>query len=351
LNKNKKVLTKIKTADPEAYVEFKNCNKHNLKNIDVSIPYNRMTAITGVSGSGKSTLLLETIYPALKAITENKISYLKKQPQFVGGGTMIQRTVLIDQSPIGRTPRSNPATYTGVFTDIRDVFASMVDAKAQGFNAGRFSFNVKGGRCENCKGAGVIKVEMQFLADVYVKCDVCAGRRYNLETLSIKYRNKSINEVLDMTVDEATDFFTNHWKITRTLKILQSVGLGYIELGQSAPTLSGGEAQRVKLAKELYTNVNSHTIYLLDEPTTGLHMYDINKLVKVMRNLVEQGNTVVVIEHNLDIIKNSDYIIDLGKEGGAAGGEIIYQGKTEGLLKQEESDTSHYLREYLNEGY
>jgi excinuclease ABC subunit A len=192
---------------------------------------------------------------------------------------------------------------------------------------------------------------MQFLADVYVKCDVCVGKRYNLETLSIKYKNKTINEVLDMTVDEAAEFFVNHWKITRTLRILQSVGLGYIELGQSAPTLSGGEAQRVKLAKELYTNINSHTIYLLDEPTTGLHMYDVNKLVKVLRNLVEQGNTVVVIEHNLDIIKNSDYIIDLGKEGGEKGGEVIYQGNIEGLLNETDSDTAHYLKEYLDEGY
>ncbi len=348
LAKKKEIRTDRNETEPGQYLEFKGCGQHNLKDIDVRFPLERMTGVTGVSGSGKSTLLLDTVYP----VVESHLNpYYKGEFGKIQGYTgldNIQRAVLIDQSPIGRTPRSNPATYTGVFTYIREVFAATLEAKAQGYKPGRFSFNVKGGRCENCQGAGVIRVEMQFLADVYVKCDVCQGRRYNTETLSVQYKGKSIDEVLSMSVDEAHEFLQHHWKIRRILKTMQDVGLGYIELGQPAPTLSGGEAQRVKLAKELYTNVKIHTLYLLDEPTTGLHMYDVDKLIKVLRNLVHQGNTVVIIEHNLDVIKNCDYIIDLGPEGGEEGGRVVFQGPTRQLPKEKKSYTGQFLEKYLN---
>ncbi len=326
---------------------IRGCRQHNLKNITVSLPVNRMVGITGVSGSGKSSLLLDTLYPTIKHETNDVSSEPLGDFDSIEGASTIERVVLIDQSPIGRTPRSNPATYTGVFTHIRDVFASTMDAKAQGYKPGRFSFNVRGGRCENCQGGGSIKVEMQFLADLYVTCDVCKGARYNRETLEIRYKEKSIADVLHMTVDEALLFFEHSSNISRILTVLQNVGLGYMELGQAAPTLSGGEAQRVKLAKELYTNIYVHTAYLLDEPTTGLHFYDVDKLIKVLRHLVEQGNSVFLIEHNLDVIKNCDYVVDLGPEGGNGGGHVVFQGTTAELLKDPTSHTAQYMREYL----
>ena len=327
---------------------FKGATAHNLKNIDVTIPLNRMVGITGVSGSGKSSLLLETVYPVLEKALNPYYKGENPLIKSVSGIENVQRVVLVDQSPIGRTPRSNPATYTGVFTYIRDLFASTLDAKARGYNPGRFSFNVKGGRCENCQGAGVIKVEMQFLADVYITCDVCNGRRYNSETLDVTFKGKSIDQVLAISTDEAFAFFENHHKIQKILRVMQNVGLGYIELGQPAPTLSGGEAQRVKLAKELYTNVHVHSVYILDEPTTGLHMYDVDKLIGVLRNLVEQGNTVLVIEHNLDVIRNCDYVVDLGPEGGDEGGKLLFQGTISDLTHQKNSYTAEYVRKYRN---
>ncbi len=345
----KRVIGRANKKDkPTNQLFFYGCSQNNLKNIDVAIPLQRMVGVTGVSGSGKSTLVLDTIY---KAASKGLNPYFKAetgQVNKIKGLENIQRVVLVDQSPIGKTPRSNPATYTGVFTPIRELFAMTTEAKALGYNAGRFSFNVKGGRCENCQGGGVIKVEMQFLADVYITCDVCMGRRYNSETLGIKYKDKNIYDVLKISVNEAKEFFKHHPKIERILTVLENVGLGYIELGQPAPTLSGGEAQRVKLAKELYTNTSVHTLYILDEPTTGLHMYDVEKLIKVLRNLVNQGNTVVVIEHNLDVIKNCDYIIDLGLEGGDKGGQIVFQGGIDELLQNQTSYTAFYLRKYLN---
>jgi len=325
------------------------CRENNLKNLNVEFPLQKLICVTGVSGSGKSTLVVDTLYRALyrhfNPFSREKIGKHEK----IEGLEHVKKIVLIDQSPIGRTPRSNPATYTGCFTYIREVFSETLAAKSLGYKPGRFSFNVHGGRCENCQGAGVIKVEMQFLSDVYVKCDVCHGKRYNSETLSVTYKNKTIDEVLKMTVDEASDFFSHHWKIQRVLKTMQEVGLGYIGLGQSATTLSGGEAQRVKLAKELYTNLRYHSLYLLDEPTTGLHMEDIKKLLKVLRDLVIQGNTVVLIEHNFEVIKNCDYLIDLGPEGGDKGGQLIFQGPTDQIAKIKPSYTGIFLNQYLNE--
>ena len=349
LTGRKKIAIQIDEKTPTRFIEFEGCKENNLKNINVRLPLDRMVGITGVSGSGKSSLLLDTIYPVLEARlgvnSKSRIGYLEDYK----GIEHIDRVVLMDQSPIGRTPRSNPATYTGLFTLIRDIFASTKEAKSLGYKSGRFSFNVKGGRCENCEGAGVIKVEMQFLADVYVVCDICRGRRYNLETLSVKFKDRDINEVLKMSVDEAYVFFENHWKVKRILKTMQEVGLGYIELGQQAPTLSGGEAQRVKLAKELYTSIKMHTLYLLDEPTTGLHVHDVSKLIKVLRNLVNAGNTVVVIEHNFDVVKNCDYLLDLGPEGGSAGGNLVFQGPTKEILEIKNSYTGQLLKEYLHE--
>jgi len=344
----RKSIPKLQNLLPyKEVLRFEGCSEHNLKAIDVQIPLGRMVGITGVSGSGKSSLLLDTIYPVI----ESQINQYYKGPigklERFSGISQIQRVVLVDQSPIGRTPRSNPATYTGAFTLIREIFAEVLEAKAAGYKPGRFSFNVKGGRCENCQGAGLIKVEMQFLADVYVKCDVCKGRRYNSETLNITFKGRRIDQILALTVDEAYLFFENHWKIRRILKTLQEVGLGYIELGQSATTLSGGEAQRVKLAKELYTSLKDHSLYLLDEPTTGLHLEDIRKLLKVLRELVKQGNTVVLIEHNFEVIKNCDYLIDLGPEGGVSGGQIVYQGPTEGIVQAKDSYTGKFYQQYL----
>jgi excinuclease ABC subunit A len=325
-------------------------SENNLKHIDTKFPLGNLIAVTGVSGSGKSTLIVDTLYPALKYYLEGHFSEKIGAFKELEGYSNIDRVYLVDQSPIGRTPRSNPATYVGFFDAIRDIYASTVEARSRGFERGRFSFNVKGGRCEKCMGAGVIKIEMQFLPDVYVKCDVCEGRRYNQDTLDIKYKGKSINEILTMTVEEATGFFTNHPAIHHKLKTLTDMGLGYIELGQPAPTFSGGEAQRIKLADELSRRETGKTLYILDEPTTGLHFYDIQKLLTALHQLVERGNTVVIIEHNLDVIKNCQYVIDLGAEGGAKGGNLVYQGEIPGILKNSHSYTGKYLKKHLAKG-
>ena len=321
--------------------------ENNLKNIDVEFPLGKFIALTGVSGSGKSTLLLNTLYPALmRALYGSKLE--SGAHDIIRGMENIDKVVDIDQSPIGRSPRSNPATYTGVFSNIRDFFAELPEAKARGYGPGRFSFNVKGGRCEACQGDGQIKIEMNFLADVYVECDKCHGTRYNEETLSVKYKGKSIADVLDMTVDEAYRFFINHPQISRKLELLKRVGLDYIKLGQSSLDLSGGEAQRIKLSKELSARGTGQTLYILDEPTTGLHFEDIKQLLGVLHEFVEQGNTVIVIEHNLEVIKTADWIIDLGPVGGAGGGRVIATGAPEDVVRNPESLTGKYLAKYLD---
>ena len=321
--------------------------ENNLKNINVDFPLGKFIALTGVSGSGKSTLLLDTLYPALmRALYNSKIEAGKHD--IIRGMENVDKVVDIDQSPIGRTPRSNPATYTGVFTNIRDFFAALPEAKARGYSSGRFSFNVKGGRCEACQGDGQIKIEMNFLADVYVECDKCHGARYNDETLAVKYKGKSIADVLNMTVDEAYRFFINVPQIARKLELLKRVGLDYIKLGQSSLDLSGGEAQRIKLSKELAARSTGQTIYILDEPTTGLHFEDIKMLLSVLHELVDQGNTVIVIEHNLEVIKTADWIIDLGPTGGAGGGKVIATGTPEQVAANPESLTGKYLKKYLD---
>ena len=320
---------------------------NNLKNIDVEFPLGKFIALTGVSGSGKSTLLLNTLYPALmRALYNSKME--TGAHDIIRGMEHVDKVVDIDQSPIGRTPRSNPATYTGVFGDIRDFFAELPEAKARGYTSGRFSFNVKGGRCEACQGDGQIKIEMNVLADVYVECDCCHGTRYNEETLAVKYKGKSIADVLNMTVEEAYRFFVNVPKIARKLELLKRVGLDYIKLGQSSLDLSGGEAQRIKLSKELAARSTGQTIYILDEPTTGLHFEDIKMLLSVLHELVEQGNTVIVIEHNLEVIKTADWIVDLGPTGGAGGGCVIATGTPEDIVKVPESQTGKYLKKYLD---
>lgn len=328
------------------FIGLKGAKTNNLKNVDLKIPLGTLTCVTGVSGGGKSSLILETLCKAL-----NKALYDSREPagkyDKLIGAENIDKIIDIDQSPIGRTPRSNPATYTGLFTNIRDWFANLPEAKARGYNAGRFSFNIAGGRCEACKGDGVTKIEMHFLPDVYVECDVCKGKRFNRETLEVKYKDKSIADVLDMTVDEAYAFFENIPSIKNRLDLLRKVGLGYIKLGQQATTLSGGEAQRVKLSKELSKRATGKTLYILDEPTTGLHFEDINKLLKVLHTLVDQGNSIIVIEHNLDVIKTADYIVDLGPEGGDGGGRIIAQGTPEEVAGVEQSYTAKYLRDRL----
>ncbi|HMU72664.1 MAG TPA: excinuclease ABC subunit UvrA, partial [Ferruginibacter sp.] len=324
------------------FIELKGVEGNNLRKVDVSFPLGKLILVTGVSGSGKSTLINETLYPLL-----SKYCYGSKANPMpyksIKGLDHIDKVIEIDQSPIGRTPRSNPATYCGFFTDIRTLFASVPEAKIRGYNAGRFSFNVKSGRCDVCEGGGMRVIEMNFLPDVYVHCEKCNGKRYNRETLEIRYKGKSISDVLDMTVDEAVEFFQPVPYIYRKIKVLQDVGLGYITLGQSAVTLSGGEAQRVKLSTELGKKDTGKTFYILDEPTTGLHFQDIQHLLDVINKLVDRGNTVLVIEHNMDVIKVADHIIDIGPEGGDGGGQVLFEGTPEQLVKVKESFTGKYL--------
>ena len=327
-------------------LSFYNCRENNLSGLDVHIPLGTLTCVTGVSGSGKSSLVNEIIAKKLSAALNHARIRPGKHDR-CEGLQALDKVIVIDQSPIGRTPRSNPATYTGLFNDIRDLFAATAAAKERGFAPGRFSFNVKGGRCESCCGDGLVKIEMHFLPDVYVPCEVCHGKRYNRETLEVQYRGKSIADVLEMTVDEAVDFFENQPRLREKVRTLSLVGLGYIKLGQSSTTLSGGEAQRVKLATELSRHATGKTLYILDEPTTGLHMYDVQKLLDVLQKLVDAGNTVLVIEHNLDVIKSADHLIDLGPEGGDGGGQIVAVGTPEELAACEDSFTGHYLKNHL----
>ena len=347
LSGRKKIEVPDVRRKPTGWLTVKNAYENNLKHIDVDIPLGVMTCVTGVSGSGKRSLVNEILYKKL-ARRLNKSRVKAGKHDHIIGYDALDKIINIDQSPIGRTPRSNPATYTGTFDLIRDLFAGTKDAKARGYGKGRFSFNVSGGRCEACRGDGIIKIEMHFLPDIYVPCEVCGGKRYNRETLEVKYKGKSINEVLDMTVDEACEFFANVPRILRKIETLRDVGLGYIKLGQPSTTLSGGEAQRIKLATELSRRGTGKTIYVLDEPTTGLHFADVHRLVDILRRLSEGGNTVVVIEHNLDVIKTADYIIDMGPEGGAGGGTVIARGTPEEVAKIPQSYTGQYLKRYLD---
>ena len=343
--KNIKIPRKRRNIGSQ-HLELKGAKGNNLKNVSVSFPLGRLISISGVSGSGKSTLINETLYPILSsAINGSRVYPLEYLS--IDGIQFIDKIIQIDQKPIGRTPRSNPATYTGLFTFVRDLFSKLPDSKIKGYKPGRFSFNVKGGRCESCEGDGIIKIEMNFLPDVYVTCEVCNGKRYNRETLEVKYRGKSISDVLDMDVDDALKFFENIPPITKKLKTLKDVGLGYIHLGQQATTLSGGEAQRVKLSTELSKMSTTKTVYILDEPTTGLHFEDIRILLGVLQKLVDRGNTVIIIEHNLDVIKSSDWVIDLGPEGGDGGGEIIAVGTPEQIIKETNSYTGKYLKKII----
>jgi excinuclease ABC subunit A len=319
---------------------------HNLKDVNVELPLGTFIAVTGVSGSGKSTLVNDILYRALAM----ELNGARRRPlayRSIDGLEHLDKVVDVDQDPIGRTPRSNPATYTGLFDLVREVFAQTPEARMRGYKAGRFSFNVRGGRCEACRGDGILRIEMHFLPDVYVPCEACKGKRYNRETLEVRFKGKTISDVLEMTVDEAVEFFQSQPRIRRKLETLSQVGLGYIRLGQAATTLSGGEAQRVKLATELSRRQDGRTFYILDEPTTGLHPVDVERLLDVLHRLVDSGNTVLVIEHNLDVIKTADYIIDLGPEGGEAGGEIIAQGRPEEIAKMPQSYTGRFLQDVL----
>ena len=333
---------------PSGMIKVRGARENNLKKLNIDIPLNVFAALSGVSGSGKSTFLYEVLYKGLRGKFDK--DYRERPGKFdsIGGYESLRNIVLVDQSPIGRTPRSNPATYTGVFTPIREFYAGLQESKLRGYQPGRFSFNVKGGRCEACNGDGVIKVSMLFLPDVYVKCDVCKGQRYNRETLEVRYKGLSIADVLELTVDEAIEHFAGIPRIANKLKVIQEAGLGYIRLGQPAPTLSGGEAQRVKLATELSKKFRGNTLYLLDEPTTGLHYTDVRKLLKLLHKLVDQGNSVLVIEHNLDVLASSDYIMDLGPEGGRGGGSLIAKGTPEEVARAK-GPTSKYLAQFFKE--
>ena len=346
LSGRKKIPVPEERRKPTGWITVKGAGENNLKNIDVKIPLGIMTCITGVSGSGKSSLINEIVYKAM-AKTLNRARCIPGKHKAITGLEQLDKVIAIDQSPIGRTPRSNPATYTGVFDMIRDLFAATPDAKARGYKKGRFSFNVKGGRCEACAGDGILKIEMHFLPDVYVPCEVCQGKRYNRETLEVKYKGKSIYDVLDMTVEEALGFFKNLPSIERKIQTLYDVGLSYIKLGQPSTELSGGEAQRIKLATELSRRSTGKTVYILDEPTTGLHFADVHKLVDILHRLSDGGNTVLVIEHNLDVIKTADYIIDMGPEGGDGGGTVIARGTPEEVAKNPDSYTGQYICKYL----
>jgi len=328
-------------------IVVKGARAHNLKNIDVRFPLGLLTVVTGVSGSGKSTLVGDILYPALaKHVYDSAGNPLEHES--IDGLELVDKIIEIDQSPIGRTPRSNPATYTGVFTPIRELYAMLPESRERGYKAGRFSFNVKGGRCEGCEGDGMKRIEMNFLPDVYVTCDVCRGKRYNRETLAVKYKGRSIADLLETTIEDALPLLENIPSIKTKLQTLLDVGLGYIQLGQSATTLSGGEAQRIKLAKELSKRATGKTIYILDEPTTGLHFADVHKLLDVLQKLVDTGNTVIVIEHNLDVIKSADYLIDLGPEGGENGGRIVAEGTPEEVARVRKSYTGQALRTVLS---
>ena len=331
---------------PTGFLTVRGAEENNLKNIDVNFPLGVMTCVTGVSGSGKSSLVNEILYKSL-AKKLNRARVVAGKHKCIEGVEQLDKVIAIDQSPIGRTPRSNPATYTGVFDQIRDLFAATADAKARGYKKGRFSFNVKGGRCEACSGDGILKIEMHFLPDVYVPCEVCHGKRYNRETLEVKYKGKSIYDVLNMTVEEALEFFEHVPSIKRKIQTLYDVGLSYIRLGQPSTELSGGEAQRIKLASELSKRSTGKTIYILDEPTTGLHFADVHKLIEILQRLCEGGNTVVVIEHNLDVIKTADYLIDIGPEGGDNGGTVVAFGTPEEVAANPVSYTGQYVSKYL----
>jgi excinuclease ABC subunit A len=331
----------------DGWIVIRNARGNNLRGVDVAIPLGLFVCVTGVSGSGKSTLVQDTLFPRLMYEVYGTRSTWEPHDG-VEGLENFDKVIDIDQSPIGRTPRSNPATYTGTFDMIRDLFTLTQDAKMRGYKQGRFSFNVKGGRCEACKGDGVNKIEMVFLPDVYVPCEICKGKRYNRETLEVKYKGKNISEVLEMTIDEAVEFFRPIPKIFRKLETLQEVGLGYIRMGQPATTLSGGEAQRIKLAAELSKRSTGNTFYILDEPTTGLHFEDVKRLLAVLHRLVDQGNSVLVIEHNLDVIKTADWLIDMGPEGGSGGGEVVGAGTPEDLARNPRSHTGRFLREIFD---
>jgi excinuclease ABC subunit A len=340
-------IPKTRRAGNGKFLELKGCTGNNLKNVSIKLPLAKMIGITGVSGSGKSTLINETLYPILNNYYFNGV--MEPMPyKSIKGLEHLDKVIDINQSPIGRTPRSNPATYTGVFGEIRALFAKIPEAMIRGYKLGRFSFNVVGGRCETCKGGGLRVIEMNFLPDVYVECESCQGKRFNRETLEIRYKGKSISDVLEMTIDESVDFFEMIPKIHRKLKTIKEVGLGYITLGQQSTTLSGGEAQRIKLASELSKRDTGNTIYILDEPTTGLHFEDIRVLMDVLNKLVDKGNTVIIIEHNLDVIKTVDYIIDIGPEGGKGGGEIIVKGTPETIIKNKSSHTARFLKKELH---
>ncbi len=340
-------MPKKRRKPDERWLKVTGAEENNLKKVNVDIPIGVFTCVTGVSGSGKSSLVNEIVYKNLFGKL-NKGRVRAGKFKDMKGLENLDKVIMIDQSPIGRTPRSNPATYTGVFTEIRELFAQTTDAKTRGYKAGRFSFNVKGGRCEACEGDGILKIEMHFLPDIFVPCEVCKGQRYNRETLEVRYKGKNIYDVLEMTVSEGVDFFENIPRIYNKLKTLEDVGLGYIKIGQSSTTLSGGEAQRIKLATELSKRSTGKTIYILDEPTTGLHSADVQKLINILQKLTDAGNTVLVIEHNLDVIKTADYIIDMGPEGGDNGGTIIAKGTPEQVAKNSGSYTGQYLNRILN---